>query len=555
MSPYIHSSRHASTRARRPSLMSLIITCLVIPLTVANCGQIGGGAGLNQNEQSSGNREGGVDLSWDQIAIDPTGSYFISGRHGQVIYGDIKTGESKILEGISNMTRLVFGADHMIYCDAYHQSESVLAAYDLRSEEVIWAIPEAELADEDGQVESYANATLDLSRDQSRLIVAGVKRFRVLDVRDGHVMFDTTFDKTIVDVDVHPTEDRVLVTLDHEWVDEVPQTQLISMSWEHLQASPSAEDDQARSAESTLGVTTLSRAEINAELTSTQRPLTKATHQIAQLEPSRELEPALPVLNRPKTVKIIIPNCSSELTLTPNGKRAFLAPTRCRKDPVSVIDLVEERFVRNLPGFGPVAMSPSGETAIAFINMNNVEEHLFDDPSQIPSKEDGIYHLMLINTSDLSFKTLPLGDRLPRYALTPNGQMLLIDDAQVFGREDAQVRILDIDTLTLQPVVGPSVRLLHYVLTSDSSRALLIDEHLYELSIEERRVEKLDINIEPSRLNITPDDQQLIVRSKSNKLWVYDLVARKMSHQIHLPYSHYDEQYTEYQAEFEEYFN
>ena len=191
-------------------------------------------------------------------------------------------------------------------------------------------------------------------------------------------------------------------------------------------------------------------------------------------------------------------------------------------------------------------MSPSGETAIAFINMDNVDEALFDDPSQIPSREEAIYHLMLIDAETLSFKTLPLGDVIPRYALTPNGQMLIVEDAE-FRQSRANMRILDIDTLTLHPVEGPKARLLHYVMTSDSSRALLIDEHLYELAINERRVERIDLGIKPRQLNLTPDDRHLLIRDRESKIWVYDLTSRELTHKIELPWSLQNEYRDEYE--------
>jgi hypothetical protein len=384
---------------------------------------------------------------------------------------------------------------------------------------------------------------IDISHDLMRLITIDRDRLRVLDVKDGRILFDTSFDHDVVDLDLHPTEERVLVTLNHEWNGELPETQLISISWEGLRSPERFEAPEVSEATTTIEADSESASP---EITVKQRAALRSpiadearVDQLGWTKTSLKVH-TLETLARPKVKTIIIPNCSSELTLTPDGARAFLAPTSCAKDPVSVIDLVESRFVRNLPGFGPVAMSPSGETAIAFINMNNVDEELFDHPAQIPSKEQGIFHLMLINVSDLSFKTLPLGDVLPRYALTPDGQMLLIDDAYTLYSGEARVRLLDVDTLDINDVEGPGVQLRHFVLTSDSKRALLIDEHLYELSLEERRVDKINLNIKPTRLNLTPNDQRLIIRSDEDELWVYDLASRQMEHRIDMPPSIYE---------------
>ena len=539
---------NAFTHIRRAQdlIIKVMTYCVFVPSIVLNCnGEIGGGAGLNQNQQSSGNQEGGIDLSWDQIAIDPTGTYLISNRYDQVIYGEIKTGESRVLQGISSVSRLAFGRDQIMYCNAFYKGQRSLVAYDVRADQVLWFVP------------GFTYSMIDISHDQTRLITIDHRRLRVLDVQDGKILFDTSFDHNVEDLDLHPTEDRILVTLNHEWVGDVPETHIISISWEELAAPARSEEIEVAEAVDTSDTASdaVSDVEVKAQQRAAQRSLLVDETSVDRLqwphlpEHVRRLE----MLARPEIKIIKIPNCSSELTLTPDGKRAFLAPTSCAKDPVSVIDLVADQFVRNLPGFGPVAMSPSGDTAIAFINMNNVEEHLFDDPAQLPSRDQGVYHLMLINVSDLSFKTMPLGDTLPRYALTPDGQMLLIDDAYV-SRDVATIRILDVDTLTLNEVEGPSVRLLHFVLTSDSERALLIDEHLYELSIEERRVDKLDLHIVPTRLNLTPDDRRLIIRSDEGELWIFDLVSRHMERRLNLPPSVYDSFEGYLEDHFQEYF-
>src|SRR4029078_8758241 len=65
-----------------------------------------------------------------------------------------------------------------------------------------------------------------------------------------------------------------------------------------------------------------------------------------------------------KTHAFDVPNCASTLAITPDGTRAFLSPTSCQLDPVSLLDLTQdtEAWVRNLPGFGPLAMAKDGAT-------------------------------------------------------------------------------------------------------------------------------------------------------------------------------------------------
>jgi len=69
---------------------------------------------------------------------------------------------------------------------------------------------------------------------------------------------------------------------------------------------------------------------------------------------------------------IDVPNCEAPLTMLPDGTRGFLSPTYCEEtvpanvqktwtnpDPVSVVDngAAGLSFVKNLPGFGPVALN------------------------------------------------------------------------------------------------------------------------------------------------------------------------------------------------------
>jgi hypothetical protein len=173
---------------------------------------------------------------------------------------------------------------------------------------------------------------------------------------------------------------------------------------------------------------------------------------------------------------ITVPNCSDEVAVTPDERFAFLAPTTCRRDPVSVIDLDDERWMGNLPGFGPVAVAPRGNVAIAFLDRDNIDADLFDDPEQIPSVSDVRYHVMFIDTVTLEFETLAIGDTLPRYALTPAGNLVLVDSASWY--EDGKLRLLNTATKEIHTVSGPDVRLDQFVITSDSLRVFQMKRHL-----------------------------------------------------------------------------
>jgi len=230
-------------------------------------------------------------------------------------------------------------------------------------------------------------------------------------------------------------------------------------------------------------------------------------------------------------IDIDVPNCSSELVISVDGKHAFVAPNRCQKDPVSVIDLDEGRFVRNLPGFGPVALAADGTLAVAFMNSANLDDTLFGATDPKPS-DDVQYHLMLIDAATLAFEVIPLGDELPRYALTPDGKLLLVDSPTLW--QDGRIRLLDVANKELVPVAGPSLRLEHYAMTRDSSRVYLLDDGLFTITLAARRAEAEPIDFTPSHLNITPDDALLVLRESDHKLWLYATEEAKLLRSIDL---------------------
>src|SRR5262249_53575918 len=63
-------------------------------------------------------------------------------------------------------------------------------------------------------------------------------------------------------------------------------------------------------------------------------------------------------------------NCADEVVLSDDESHAFLAPTMCEKDPVSVMSIKDSdcRVERQMPGFGPVAKSPDGTQMVAFLD-------------------------------------------------------------------------------------------------------------------------------------------------------------------------------------------
>ena len=431
---------------------------LLAAITLSQCIE----GGLNQNERAAGDGDEGVNVAFGEIAIDPTGSYFLSRTDDALLRGDLKTGLTSTLSELSSVDRVAFAHEgHTIFVTrTLSGSEGQLLRFDLATGREEWsrAIP-MELSWDDRGFGTYP--WVDVLEDDSRLVLTFADHVEVLDARQGSELFRSPEGSSIVDVDVTPDQAHVLITHEHEWVETSPRTTL-----------------ELRD----LATFTARYIEVN--------------------------------------------NCADEVVIAQDGKHAFLAPTTCERDPVSVIDLEHAKFVRNLPGFGPVALAPDGQLAIAFLDRDNLDPSLFDDAAQMPDGDASQYHLMLIDTATLSFETVELGDSLPRYAVSPNGEMLLIDVATCW--EGGRIRVLDVATKRLATVRGPDVRLENYVVTRDSSTVFLLDEGLYRLALRERTAQAELLEFTPTHLNLTPDDRTLVLREDDRTLWLYDVKSARV---------------------------
>lgn len=143
-----------------------------------------------------------------------------------------------------------------------------------------------------------------------------------------------------------------------------------------------------------------------------------------------------------------VPNCEAPIVVTPDGTRAFLSPTYCspgsqppagqtwtNPDPVSVIELgaAAPSFRQNLPGFGPVVMTNDGATVVAYLDVKRMDPAMFSDPKQVPWKDGQRYYLMTIDAKSLAFRLAPIGEAIPRFALTTDGRGLLVDASKKFS--------------------------------------------------------------------------------------------------------------------------
>ena len=467
--------------------------------------------GANANEQVAGNNDrGGADLSptWGgsggsdtllrEAAVDPTGAYFLSSYLGQLVHwriaapafeatvlaaggllSDELEHQVRVVPGITSPARIAFG-NGVARFYVTSKTSSFVRAFDPDTLTEVWSYDARAQGD---------GARLYVSPDDRTLVVVGPDSATLLDTGRGLPIADW-MRGAIVDVDYTPDGRRVVLTLAEHWELGVPSTHLVLLD--------------------TVTATT-------------------------------------------STVEV--PNCAANLVLTPDGRRAFLAPTRCGFetttttvdevtvvdeqrgwDPVSVVDLERGVFVKNLPGFGPVALTRDGSLGLAFINTNHLAEELFDHPSQIPSAASATYHAMIFHPDTLEFDTLPIGDVLPRYAMLPDGRVALLDGdrtttcfqggvSYACGNDDFdnRTRVLSLASRRIDELEGPLVSLNQYAVTADSERVFVLQSYaVYVLSIPLRAVRRVPVDYSVQTVNVTPDGRRLLLLDLEGVLHVFD---------------------------------
>ena len=253
-----------------------------------------------------------------------------------------------------------------------------------------------------------------------------------------------------------------------------------------------------------------------------------------------------------------IPNCTALIEVLPDATRALLSPTFCQEgqastaqqtwtnpDPVSVIDLGADgpKFVKNLPGFGPVALDPTAHRAVAYLDVQRMDASMFDDKSTVPDASGKRYHIMTIDPKTLAFDLTPVGDVLPRFAMTKSGTQLLVDATvqqvrgeatlnatidtsgkltvsfDLFGKTDSLFGVFDLDTRTYVPFTGTPATLDRFVQMGDGSRVFTLKTRadgtggdLYRIDIGAHAVVSLDKSLRD--IGLLADGQTMILRER-----------------------------------------
>lgn len=459
-------------------------------LLLAACSGVADGTqegGANANDRSNGNAEGDL-LETGAMAIGPTGNYIVARRNTTTLIVDVHAQRLVELDIIGE--RFVFSKKREVVYAVLANLGGVVAI-DLASAKELWRTVPA--------FTSNAGAFLArVTEDDTTLLVADYDRVFFIDPTDGEVRNVTKVGVRPVDLELLPGDKQAVVVASTTWADGGPHTPV-----------------------SLIGV------------------------------------------SDGKVATIDVPNCAAPISVLPDGSRALLSPTFCtadaeakakgwsNPDPVSMIDIDASagtlRFIKNLPGFGPVALldhvaGGSGDVrAVAYLDMKRIDPSMFDDKSKIPSSDAPQFHLMMIDPKSMSFDLHPIGASLPRFAPAKDGKSLLVDasvsilrseasatisldssgklSAEVkgaFGDESGRLfGVFDLQTRTYVPFAGPAASLDRFVQLGDGSRVFTLKDNgrggdLFAIDVAGRTSTSLGRNLRD--IGILPDGRTLVLR-------------------------------------------
>lgn len=213
-------------------------------------------------------------------------------------------------------------------------------------------------------------------------------------------------------------------------------------------------------------------------------------------------------------------NCADDVEVSQDESTAYLAPTLCQKDPVTVLSLdgnvVSVR--KQMPGFGPVAQSPNGgHMVVAFLDRDAEAPRGATIPDSVKNSRER-YHLMFIDTQTLDFTTSPVGDELPRYAFTPDGSKLLVDTPMAFF---SSIHVMDLASRTMRKVMGPPVQLNNFTLSPDSARAFVAENQLWVLDVNAASIRLTGLSVPPAGVNLTADGVTVLITQVTDRALIF----------------------------------
>lgn len=534
-----------------------LLVCLCLLIADSMGSETPNDGGYNRGQQQSGNAEGGTRIWLGYIAVHPSGKYFVSRSQESLVLGVVATKKTELLTGLDYIERVIFDEkEPILYATQTNKKYDhvYLLAYHLEKRAVLWR---QEL---DGRF-NLDRMRLDREPTTDGIVTTELYRVRMWDATEGRLRWTYELptrgsDYFIVDVDLVSQIGKVVITARETWsevakvVPTQPSRQFAGNGYQVLSSEQ---------------IPTVQKSSV---FDQPQPPMQQRREKPAITAPEMESKPTTDIIfltyGTGRVSSVSVPNCGGELIIANQGRRAFLGPTECKAppkklppseqnngsagqsteptqrasnsqrnyDPVSVIDLVAERFERNLPGYGPIALSKDGSMAVAFMDRKALDLSLFQDFGQIPPQDGSQYLLMFIHTESLKFTWMEIGDTLPRYSITPDGKHLLIDASNKY-QTNKTIQILDIKNKILRTVEGPSVSMDQFVLTPNAEDAYVLDGALYRLTFSEKKLTPVVLSFTPKTLNISPLGDLLFLKDgKTDNVHIYCVYRRQLCGEV-----------------------
>lgn len=458
---------------------------VALAMTLVACGTVGDATqegGANGNDRSAGG-EDGERLQTGAMVVSPNGDWIVARRNTSALFVDVKNQRLREVDGALGLSeRWVFSPSRNVAYAMLPQRTGIVAV-DLATTQQLWSTMPA-FVSTGGAIHAR------ITSDDRTLLVSDYGRVFVIDAKTGDIRGVAKAAGVATDLEILPGDKQAIVVGETQW--------------------------------------------------DTGNPLTNVT---------------LVDIAKVSSTSIDVPNCAAPIAIVADGSRALLSPTFCtpgsapvpksgwtNPDPVSVIDIDAQagalRFVKNLPGFGPVALLPSGR-AVAYLDMKRIDRSMFDDPAQIPGASAPQYHLMLIDPASMKFDLHPIGAALPRFAPAKDGRSLLVDATSAVVRSEATATItldetgfraqvgvfddpsgslfgaFDLETKRYVPFAGPPAALDRFVQLGDGSQIFTLKDNgrggaLFAIDLSSRTT--IDLNRSLRDIGILPDGRTLVLR-------------------------------------------
>jgi hypothetical protein len=149
----------------------------------------------------------------------------------------------------------------------------------------------------------------------------------------------------------------------------------------------------------------------------------------------------------------------------------------------------------------------------------------------MPGPDTARYQLMLIDTGTLHYDFAEVGDALPRFAVTPDGNVLLVDSSWTGDT----ARLFDVPSRSFRPLSGPVVKLDNFAMSSDSEHAYVLQNDVFDLDIAAAKASHFGLDFTPENINISADDRYLFLRRNDSEICIYDIAARTCRQRFLVP--------------------